>query len=87
MLYTALYMAATRTQIYLTREQRESLDRLARLDNRPLAAVIRDAVDEYLDRAPVDGARALSESFGAAPDFAVPSRDEWDSRRTGAGDG
>jgi hypothetical protein len=79
-MYTALYMAATRTQIYLTQEQRERLDAVARRDDRSLAELIRDAVDEYLERAAPDPGRALRDTFGVAPDFEVPSRDEWDVR-------
>ena len=80
MLYTALYMAATRTQIYLTQEQRERLDALARRDERSLAELIREAVDDYLQQTAPDPARALRNTFGIAPDFEVPSRDEWDER-------
>lgn len=79
-MYTALYMAATRTQIYLTEEQRERLDALARRDERSLAELIREAVDDYLEQAAPDPARALRNTFGIAPDFEVPSRGEWDAR-------
>ena len=41
-----LYMAATRTQIYLTPKQRERLDAIRGRDGRSLAAVVRDAVDQ-----------------------------------------
>lgn len=47
-LYTALYMAATRTQVYLSREQRARLDEVVRRRGGSLAEVIRDAVDAYL---------------------------------------
>jgi hypothetical protein len=80
MLYTALYMPALRTQIYLTREQRERLDGLVESERRPLAALIRDAVDEYLDHSAPDPAASLKATFGVAPDFAVPSRSEWEER-------
>src|SRR4051794_13825399 len=43
-LYTALYMAATRTQVYLTAAQRERLDELAKRDGRSLASHIREAL-------------------------------------------
>lgn len=82
-MYTALYMAATRTQIYLTREQRAQLDELTARDGRALAEIIRDAVDLYLDSTTPDPAAALGDTFGAARSFAVPSRDEW--RRGGVG--
>jgi metal-responsive CopG/Arc/MetJ family transcriptional regulator len=73
-------MAAMRTQIYLTKEQRERLDALARRDERSLAELIREAVDDYLEQAAPNPARALRSTFGIAPDFEVPSRDEWDER-------
>ena len=41
-------MAATRTQIYLTVEQRRSLDARSRVTGDPLAKLIREAVDAYL---------------------------------------
>lgn len=77
MLYTALYMASTRTQIYLTDVQRQKLDERARRQGRTLAHVIREAVDEYLAETP-DVQEALRETFGSLPDLTVPSRDEWD---------
>jgi len=76
-LYTALYMPSTRTQIYLTEDQRRRLDARGRRTSAPLARLIREAVDAYLvdDRPDTDA--ALDESFGAVPDLTVPSRDEW----------
>ena len=70
-------MPATRTQIYLTHEQRVVLDQRRRRTGMPLARMIREAVDAYLaDDAP-DIDRALDESFGAIPDLEVPDRSEW----------
>lgn len=77
MLYTALDMAATRTQIYLTREQRRQLDERGRRENRKLAELVRDAVDLYLAATP-DRDAALASTFGTLPDLTVPNRDEWD---------
>ena len=77
-LYTALYMAATRTQVYLTLEQRKRLDAIASTEHRSLAEVIREAIDAYLAGAPPEPGVALEATFGIAPDFRVPSRDEWD---------
>jgi len=71
-------MAATRTQIYLTGEQRERLDELGRRQGKTLAALVREAVDSYLEEADPDLERRLAETFGVAPDLEVPSRDEWD---------
>lgn len=78
MLYTALYMSATRTQIYLTSEQRKRLDALSVRTGRTLADLIREAVDGYLAGGPSDPAESLAATFGALPAIAVPSRDEWD---------
>lgn len=77
-MYTMMYMTALRTQIYLTREQRDRLDVLRAQRGVSLAEAIRLAIDEYLDRTGADHVTALSSSFGAMPDLAVPSRDEWD---------
>ena len=41
-------MAMTRTQIYLTEEQRRQIQRLAEAQNKSMAQVIRDAVEEYI---------------------------------------
>ena len=78
MLYTVLYMAARRTQIYLTAEQRKRLDERRRRERRTLAELVREAVDAYLAERPVDTAAALNSTFGALPKLEVPSRDEWD---------
>jgi predicted transcriptional regulator len=81
MLYTALYMAAaTRTQIYLTQEQRQRLDEVIDREHRSLAAVIRDAVDEYLDRAAPDLETTLDRTNGALADLSAPAREEWAGR-------
>ena len=79
MLYTALYMATTRTQIYLTKEQRASLDALGRREEKTLAELIREAVDCYLEEQRwIDPKEALDATFGACPDLEVPDRSEWD---------
>lgn len=77
-LYSALYMAATRTQIYLTARQRERLDALGHREGKALAEMVREAVDEYLAHTPTDPRAALDETFGSLPNLDVPSRDEWD---------
>ena len=78
MLYNALYMAATRTQVYLTKEQRQRLDALGARQGLALAQLIRDAVDLYLEKPRSDAAQALKCSFGGLSGLKVPSRDEWD---------
>ncbi len=80
MLYTALYMASTRTQIYLTEDQRRRLDVRGRRTGAPMARMIREAVDAYLADDRPDPDTALDETFGALPDIEVPSRDEWAGR-------
>ena len=77
-MYTALYMAARRTQIYLTAEQRKRLDERGRQGRKTLAELVRQAVDAYLADRSSDPAGALNETFGALPKIEVPSRDEWD---------
>jgi len=73
-------MGATRTQIYLTKEQRAKLDAVAKREKRSLAGLIREAVDRYLETEPsaADRDRILAETFGALPDLEVPPRSEWD---------
>ncbi len=75
-----LYMAALRTQIYLTEEQRRRLDSLRRTRGESLAELIRDAVDDFLDREGLDPGMSLEQTFGAAPDAEVPDRADWSTR-------
>jgi hypothetical protein len=77
-MYTALYMPSTRTQIYLTDEQRGGLDRLAASRGVSMATLVREAVAAYLERVAPDPGPALEDTFGALPRLRVPSRDEWD---------
>ncbi len=69
-------MPATRTQIYFTEEQRDRIDRAAAARGITMAELVRQAVDEYLSDE-IDPAEALAATFGAAPEAAVPSRDDW----------
>lgn len=69
-------MSATRTQIYLSEEQRRLIDRLAKSRGVTMAAVVRSALDAYLTDP--DPSATLAATFGAAPDATAPSRDEWD---------
>ncbi len=78
MLYAVLYMASTRTQIYLTDDQRRGLDARGRRTGASMAGMIREAVDAYLADDRPDAQAALDETFGALPDLQLPSRDEWD---------
>jgi predicted DNA-binding protein len=71
-------MSATRTQVYLTEEQRERIDALAEAEGVTMAEVIRRALDSYLEDEPPEPELALAATFGAALDASVPSRDEWD---------
>ena len=72
-------MSATRTQVYLTAEQREKIDQIAAAEDVTMAEIIRRALDTYLTAAPdFDAAVVLAATFGADPDASVPSRDEWD---------
>ncbi|MCI0634273.1 MAG: ribbon-helix-helix domain-containing protein [Actinobacteria bacterium] len=73
-------MPSTRTQIYLTAEQRTKLDALAKREHKTLAELIREAVDLYLEARPDSKAldMILAETFGAIPDLEVPPRSEWD---------
>jgi len=75
-----LYMAALRTQIYLTSEQRRELDSISERDGSSLAELIREAVDEYLGVRPAHVDTVLEDSFGAIPAASAPPRSEWDKR-------
>ena len=71
-------MAAVRTQIYLTAEQRKRLDELARSQRTSLAALVRQAVDQFLAEEGPDPVTALNATFATMPDLEVADRDEWD---------
>jgi Arc/MetJ-type ribon-helix-helix transcriptional regulator len=79
-------MAATRTQVYLTEDQRRQIEELRARDGRTLAEVVRAALDEYLathgrqaaDRELVERRRVLDETFGSMPDLSYPDRSDWD---------
>lgn len=81
MLYVVLYMGATRTQIYLTTEQRKRLDARRRRERKTLAQLVREAIDAYLGAPSTDAQRIVDGSFGAIPDFNVPPRHgSWEKR-------
>jgi hypothetical protein len=71
-------MSATRTQVYLTSEQRQRIDELAGAEGLTLAEVVRRALDAYLLPSGADADAALAGTFGAAPQAEYPKRDEWD---------
>ena len=71
-------MSATRTQVYLTEEQRRRIDAIAEAEGVTMAEIIRRALDSYLEDETPDPELALAATFGAAPHAMVPSRDEWD---------
>ncbi len=71
-------ISATRTQIYLTDDQRQRIDALADAEGVTMAEIVRRALDAYLEGELPDPELALAATFGAAPDAATPSRDEWD---------
>ncbi len=70
-------MSATRTQVYLTAEQRQRIDEIRRADGVTLAEVVRRALDAYLD-SQRDSSSTLAETFGADPAAHAPSRNEWE---------
>ena len=69
-------MSSTRTQVYLTDEQRRRIDAAAAAEGVTMAEVIRRAVDDYLGD-DVDPSAALAATFGADPSASAPSRDQW----------
>jgi predicted DNA-binding protein len=70
-------MAAVRTQVYLTTDLRDRIDRVAAATGQTMAEVVRAALDAYLSEDP-DPSAALDDTFGCDPHAAAPSRDEWD---------
>ncbi len=70
-------MPSTRTQVYLSEQQRGLIDEIARIEGVSLAEVIRRALDLYL-HAERDPAPALAATFGADPDADAPNRNGWD---------
>ena len=67
-LYTALYMAATRTQIYLTSAQRQRLDALGHREGKALAELVRAGRSTSILAQPSRITQAaLDATFGALP--------------------
>lgn len=71
-------MSAIRTQVYLTQEQRQRIDGLAKAQGVTMAEIIRRALDSYIEEESPDPALALAATFGAVSDASAPSRAEWD---------
>jgi predicted transcriptional regulator len=75
-----------RTQIYLTREEREALRAIAERRGQTQSEIIREAIDNYIVEFDLDVKQAiLDETFGAWADHSdVPDiqalRTEWDER-------
>jgi predicted DNA-binding protein len=72
-------MSSTRTQVYLTEEQRRRIDQLAEAEGVAMAEIVRRALDEYLGD-DIDATGVLARTFGADPKAAAPSRDRWRRR-------
>jgi hypothetical protein len=70
-------MPATRTQVYLTVDQRRQVDEIAHAEGVTMAEVIRRALDRYLE-SEQDPSAALAATFGADPGAHAPDRREWD---------
>ena len=71
-----------RTQIYLDDSQKERLERLSRRKNRPMAELIREAVEVYLAVArPEAGVQALQKAFGIWSDRKETGKDYVDRIR------
>lgn len=70
-------MPATRTQVYLSEEQRRRIDAVAEAEGVTLAEVVRRALDVYLAEVHVDPSTAIAATFGVDPQAQHPDRDEW----------
>jgi hypothetical protein len=73
-----------RTQIYLTEEERDGLEAVAKSTNRKQSEIIREAVDRFLDltkgnrrKAILDEAAGMWRNRRDLPDFAATRR-SWD---------
>jgi hypothetical protein len=71
-------MSSTRTQVYLTSEQRRLIAQVVESEGVTLAEVVRRALDLYFAGEHLDQHDALASTFGADPDARRPDRDEWD---------
>lgn len=71
-------MSSTRTQVYLTEDQRRRIDAIAATEGVTMAEVVRRALDRFLESEVPDPQAALDATFGADPSASVPGRGEWD---------
>lgn len=71
-----------RTQIYLDESQKDRLERLSRQKKRPMAELIREAVEDYLAVArPENRAEAFRTAFGIWSDRKETGKDHVDRLR------
>jgi hypothetical protein len=70
-------MAAVRTQVYLTAEQRRRIDEVMDASGESLAEIVGKALDQYLAVQSESAASALAGTFGVDPAAKAPDRDEW----------
>ncbi|HZU71227.1 MAG TPA: CopG family transcriptional regulator [Acidimicrobiales bacterium] len=70
-------MPSTPTQIYLSEDQRQRIDEMAKAEGVTMAEVVRRALEKYLP-ADTDAAGALQATFGADPEAQALDRREWD---------
>ena len=71
-------MSMTRTQIYLPAELRKRVDERADAEGKPMAEVVREALEHHLAQ-PLDSVLdVLDDTFGSVVDAWAPPRDEWD---------
>ena len=73
-----------RTQVYLTEEERDGLDAVAKSTGKKQSELIREAVDRFLDQtigerraAVLDGAAGMWRNRSDLPDFGAARR-SWD---------
>jgi predicted transcriptional regulator len=71
-----------RTQIYLDDSQKDRLERLSRQKKRPMAELIREAVEDYLAvTRPEAGVESLKKAFGIWSDCKETGKDYVDRIR------
>lgn len=75
-----------RTQIYLTKRERDELKRLAKRSGRKQSELIRKAIDEFVERQRPEGMQTALDALAGAwkdkqdvPDYRC-LRDEWSKR-------